>query len=88
MDTLMEKIYEEVKQTNEIMKNLKEIKDILKEHEDHFENLESKIKSEMEERKTEISKIKGLNEYDKLVLKNVESRISILEEESQNYTIN
>lgn len=51
-------------------------------------NLEKKIDTEMRERKSDISKVKGLNEYDKIILKDLESRISILEEESQPYKVN
>jgi len=51
-------------------------------------NLESKIRNEQEERILEISKMKGINDYNKLILKNLESRISILEEESEKYNTN
>ena len=53
-----------------------------------IDNVENKIKNEVRERKIEISKVKGLNDYDRIILKNLESRISILEEESQKYQIN
>ena len=51
-------------------------------------NLENKIENEMNERKTDVSKIKSLNEYDRIILNNLESRISILEEESEKYNLN
>lgn len=51
-------------------------------------NLETKIRNEQDERIMEISKMKGINDYNKIILKNLESRISILEEESEKYTIN
>ena len=48
-------------------------------------NVENKINTEIKERKYQIDKLKNLTEYDKIVLKNLESRVSILEEESQKY---
>jgi len=51
-------------------------------------NLESKLKNEQDERILEISKMKGINDYNKIILKNLESRISILEEESEKYNAN
>lgn len=47
--------------------------------------VESKVETEVKERKYQIEKLNNLTEYDKIVLKNLESRVSILEEESQNY---
>ena len=51
-------------------------------------NLENKIDNEENERIMEISKMRSLNDYDRIILKNLESRITILEEESQNYEVN
>lgn len=50
-----------------------------------IENVENKIINEEAERKFEIDRLKNLDEYDKIVLRNLESRISILEEESEQY---
>lgn len=52
-----------------------------------MENIENKMKGEIEERKMEVSKVKGLSDYDRIVLKNLESRITILEEETQKYQV-
>ena len=49
------------------------------------ENVENKIDNEELTRKYEIDRLKNLNDYDKIILKNLESRISILEEETQSY---
>ena len=53
-----------------------------------IKNIENKIDNEKNERILEIDKIKGLNDYNKIILKNLESRITILEEESEKYNIN
>ena len=50
-----------------------------------IQNVENKIKNESEERKYQIDKLNSLTEYDKIILKNLESRIAILEEETENY---
>lgn len=50
-----------------------------------IDNAENKIKNEAKERSYEIDKLKNITEYDKIVLRNLESRISILEEEAQEY---
>ena len=50
-----------------------------------IENVDSKIDTESKERQYQIERLNNLTEYDKIVLKNLESRISILEEESQDY---
>lgn len=51
-------------------------------------NWENKMDNEKNERIMEISKMRNLNDYDRIILKNLESRITILEEESQNYEVN
>lgn len=53
-----------------------------------IKNLENKMDNEKNERIMEISKMRSLNDYDRIILKNLESRITILEEESQNYEVN
>lgn len=53
-----------------------------------IKNLENKMDNEKNERIMEISKMRNLNDYDRIILKNLESRITILEEESQNYEVN
>ena len=50
-----------------------------------IENVENKLRTESKEREYQIERLNNLTEYDKIVLKNLESRISILEEESQKY---
>lgn len=50
-----------------------------------IENTENKIKTESEERKYQIDKLNSLTEYEKIILKNLESRIAILEEETEIY---
>ena len=52
-----------------------------------IDNIEKKIDTEVRERKLEISKLNGFNDYDKIILNNLESRISILEEENEKYVI-
>ena len=47
--------------------------------------VENKVDTEVKERKYQIEKLNNLTEYDKIVLKNLESRVSILEEEAQKY---
>ena len=51
-------------------------------------NVDSKLQTETKERIFEIEKLNNVTEYDKIVLKNLESRVSILEEESQRYNEN
>lgn len=46
---------------------------------------ENKMSNELKERLSQIGKLNDISEYDKIILKNLESRISILEEETQNY---
>lgn len=53
-----------------------------------IKNLENKMDNEKNERIMEISKMRSLNDYDRIILKNLESRITILEEESQHYEVN
>ena len=72
---LLNAIFKEVQYTNEFLKNI-----LLSKLED-----EKSENNKIEEEKTGISIINGLNDYDKIILKNLESRISILEEESQKY---
>ena len=82
-----------IKQVCKEINNIKErlILDI----EDIFENptiknlkLINDLQNKMErEKDVHISKIESLDDYDKIILKDLESRISILEEESQKYNI-
>lgn len=53
-----------------------------------IKNIENKIDNEKNERILDIGQIKGLNDYNKIILRNLESRISILEEESEKYNLN
>lgn len=53
-----------------------------------IKNIENKIDNEKNERMLDIGQIKGLNDYNKIILRNLESRISILEEESEKYNLN
>ena len=53
-----------------------------------MKNIESKIENEKNERTLEIDQIKGINDYNKIILRNLESRICILEEESEKYNLN
>ena len=52
-----------------------------------IKNIENKIDNEKHERIIEIGNIKGMDDYNKIILRNLESRISILEEESEKYTV-
>lgn len=52
-----------------------------------IKNIENKIENEKKERVLDIGQIKGLNDYNKIILRNLESRISILEEESEKYNL-
>ena len=52
-----------------------------------IKNIENKIDNEKHERIIEIGNIKGMDDYNKIILRNLESRISILEEENEKYTI-
>ena len=54
----------------------------------NFSCLENKIENEAEERKVDISRIEGKNDFDRIVLSDFGSRISILEEEGEKYNIN
>lgn len=51
-------------------------------------NVDSKLQTETKDRIFEIEKLNNITEYDKIVLKNLESRVTILEEESQRYNDN
>ena len=53
-----------------------------------MKNIENKIDNEKNERILEIDKMKGMNDYNKIILRNLESRICILEEESEKYNLN
>ena len=53
-----------------------------------IKNIESKIDNEKNERALQIDQIKGMNDYNKIILRNLESRICILEEESEKYNSN
>ena len=53
-----------------------------------IKNIENKIDNEKNERILEIDQIKGINDYNKIILRNLESRICILEEESEKYNLN
>ena len=70
---------EENKKSTEIVEILKTILEELK-------NIKNKIASN----KIQNEKIekRELSDYDKIILKNLESRISILEEETQKYEVN
>ena len=48
-------------------------------------NVDNKIETESKERIFEIERLNNLTEYDKIILKNLESCVSILEEETQKY---
>ena len=53
-----------------------------------IKNIENKIDNEKNERILEIDKINGINDYNKIILRNLESRICILEEENEKYNVN
>ena len=53
-----------------------------------IKNIENKIDNEKNERVLQIDQIRGMNDYNKIILRNLESRICILEEESEKYNIN
>lgn len=54
----------------------------------NFSCLDNKIDNETEERKVDISRIEGIKDFDRIVLSDFGSRISILEEESEKYATN
>ena len=54
----------------------------------NFSCLDNKIDNETEERKVDISRIEGIKDFDRIVLSDLGSRISILEEESEKYSTN
>ena len=70
---ILDKIYNEMKQINYAIKKV-------------YDTIECKFNNKAQ--KGETTKEKRLSDYDKIVLKDLESRITILEEESQKYTIN
>ena len=70
--TLVSEIAEEFKNFSELTTKL-------------IKNLEKKIDNEINERKSDISKVK---EFNKIMLSDLGSRISILEEENEKYNIN
>jgi len=53
-----------------------------------FSKINKKIENEIKQRKEDISKIERINDFDKIVLSEFGSRISILEEESEKYMVN
>ena len=52
-----------------------------------IKNIENKINNEKNERVSQIDQIRGMNDYNKIILRNLESRICILEEESEKYKL-
>ena len=79
---LMKLIFEEVKRNGE---NLNRINEEFKKVDNNFNYLENKIDNEINDRKNDISKVKDFN---KIILNDFGSRISILEEESDKYNLN
>ena len=79
---LMRLIFEEVKRNGE---NLNRINEEFKKVDNNFNYLENKIDNEINDRKNDISKVKDFN---KIILNDFGSRISILEEESDKYNLN
>lgn len=67
-------------------KNKIEIVEILKTILEELKIIRNKVTSN--NKQTENFKKRELSDYDKIILKNLESRISILEEETQKYEIN
>ena len=53
-----------------------------------IKNIENKIDNEKNERLLQIDQMRGMNDYNKIILRNLESRICILEEESEKYNLN
>lgn len=66
----------------EIAEELKNISAITSES---INNLEKKIDNEIEDRKLDVSKVKDFN---RIILNDIRSRVSILEEESEKYNPN
>ena len=92
---LIKLIYNEVKNTNCILEQNNKILSDLDKHTSQLEylskkinDLDNKIEKEKDERVMEIAKIEGINDYDKIILKNLEGRICILEEETEKYIVN
>lgn len=91
----IEKLQQSIEQLNKELYKIKEkiISDVTEVIENTFkvtyqsiENDENKLQDEAKERQCQIDRLNNITEYDKIILKNLESRISILEEETQNYT--
>lgn len=86
---LIRKIYEEIQEVkklvlaNNVQIVKEEIKIVEERNDKRFNQLTDDV-NKMEKKKVKVT----LNEYDRIILKDLESRISILEEESQPYEIN
>lgn len=86
---LIRKIYEEIQEVkklvlaNNVQVVKEEIKIVEERNDKRFNQLTDDV-NKIEKKKVKVT----LNEYDKIILKDLESRISILEEESQPYEIN
>lgn len=82
---LLKEIREEIKETKENSSehthDLKQINKSIIKISDIFKNIEGK-------KDTNTWKNRDLNEYDRIILKNLESRISILEENKETYKVN
>ena len=84
-----EKIIELSSCVDKIKENIKEITEVLKEQDKKIQKVENKLSQHDNKlEKSETIKLKALNEYDRIILNNLESRISILEEATEKYTIN
>lgn len=95
LEELDQKIDINFKYTNGEIENIKdkivyEVSDVLKKflkiNCNSIKNVGNEILEESKERQKHIERLNNLTDYDKIILKNLESRISILEEETQDYT--
>lgn len=71
----MKEIDKELKDNHLLLEEIKEMLNIL-------------IEAEKRKREEDMKNLKNTNEYDQLMLNNLSSRISILEEEAENYQRN
>lgn len=86
IDTVYKELNEKIDNTkNTLVKEIsEEFKTFYEVSEKTTNNLNKKIEDEIEDRKVDFSKIK---EFNKIIINDVRSRVSILEEESEKYNL-
>lgn len=86
---LIRAIHKEIKRTNSYIKGIQKFVQDKNKLEQDIEDIKKDIYKlikrieQTEARAVQTNKLTNLNEYDKIILKNLESRISILEEEKE-----